>query len=285
MPTNPYFNFVSQASEQSLVDDLIVESIQIYGHSAYYVRREDANLDQLFGEDPIARYDTGQEIEIYLKSSTSFSGSSETLSKFGLVIEDDATFLVSATRFDAVTGMVRPRENDIIYIQFTPTNRYLFEIRFVENKEQLFQLGKLYTYELRCSMMQYSHERFDTGVADADDAAARDAYAVDVTVAAGGNGEFVVGESVWQGNNALQAVATGIVQTWDSPTLSLSSVTGAFNTVDRITGGTSGAWRNPAATTPAVTSPTPHDPVTDNDFITSEQSDVMVPIHNPRFNS
>ncbi len=169
MPTNPYFNQISFATEQSLVNDLIVETIQIYGHSAYYLRREDVNIDPLFYEDPLARYPNASEIEIYLKSNISFAGSSEVFSKFGLVIEDQATFLVAVSRFATVEPTLnRPRENDIIYIQFTPMNRYLFEIRFVENKEQLFQLGKLYTFELRCEMMNYSNERIETGDTDID---------------------------------------------------------------------------------------------------------------------
>src|SRR4051812_47748643 len=104
MPVNPHFNFTTQASEQGLLNDLIVESIQIYGHTAYYIPREVVNLDRLFGEDPMATYEGAHEIEVYLKSSGSFTGASETLSKFGLVIEDDATFLLSATRFTQELG-------------------------------------------------------------------------------------------------------------------------------------------------------------------------------------
>ena len=162
MPVNPYFNFTNFNTEQDLVEDLIIESIQIYGHSVHYIRREDAAIDKLLGEDASSRYTNGYEVEMYLKSSDSFQGQSEFMSKFGLHIEDQATFLVSARRFGQIsTGLDRPRENDIIYVEMTPTNRYLFEIRFVENKEQLFQLGKLYTYELRCEMMNFSHEQIN----------------------------------------------------------------------------------------------------------------------------
>jgi hypothetical protein len=201
MAVNPFFNFTNFSSEQTLIEDLIVEAIQIYGHDAYYIPRSDNALDLLLGEDPLSSYGAGYSIELYLKSSDSFQGQSEFMSKFGLQIEDQATFLMAARRFDELgTGLFRPRENDIIYIQMTPTNRYLFEIRFVENKEQLFQLGKLYTYELRCEMMNFSNERVASGIPEADELALTKAYAQALSLdLPSGNGNFVVGESVAQG--------------------------------------------------------------------------------------
>ena len=44
----------------------------------------------------------------------------------------------------------------------------MFEIKFVENIETLFQLGKLYTYELRCDKYEYSSEVLNTDNADVD---------------------------------------------------------------------------------------------------------------------
>jgi len=44
----------------------------------------------------------------------------------------------------------------------------MYEIKFTENIENFFQLGKLYTYEMRCDRFEYSSERIDTEVADID---------------------------------------------------------------------------------------------------------------------
>lgn len=283
MPTNPFFNEVSFATEQSLLNDLIVESIQIYGHSAYYLRREDVNIDPMFYEDPLARYRNASEIELYLKSNQSFKGSSEVFSKFGLVIEDQAEFLVAASRFAAVEPtLLRPRENDIIYIQFTPTNRYLFEIRFVENKEQLFQLGKLYTFELRCEMMNYSHERIETGNTDIDGVATQGAYTLDITMGAG-SGVYTVGETVYQGDSYLLAIATGTVAGWNVSTkvLSVQNITGEFAATVEVTGVTSSAHYAPQAA--PATAPTSHDPVSDNAYLTETKPSVVQPRSNPRY--
>jgi hypothetical protein len=45
---------------------------------------------------------------------------------------------------------------------------YMYEIKFTENIENFFQLGKLYTYEMRCDRYEYSSERLDTEVTDID---------------------------------------------------------------------------------------------------------------------
>ena len=54
MPRNVFF---SQAvkSEQSLYEDLIVESLQIYGQDIYYVPRTLVSRDNILGEDPNVR--------------------------------------------------------------------------------------------------------------------------------------------------------------------------------------------------------------------------------------
>jgi hypothetical protein len=45
---------------------------------------------------------------------------------------------------------------------------YLYEIKFTENIENFFQLGNLYTYEMRCDRFEYSSEEMNTEIADID---------------------------------------------------------------------------------------------------------------------
>jgi hypothetical protein len=44
----------------------------------------------------------------------------------------------------------------------------MYEIKFTENIENFFQLGKLYTFEMRCDKFEYSSQRIDTDVAEID---------------------------------------------------------------------------------------------------------------------
>ena len=278
MAVNRYFNQTAFAPEQDLVQDLIDESIQIYGHDVHYIPRDTVNMDTFLGEDPLTAFTTTYPIEMYLKTLESFQGQSEFISKFGLHIEDQATFIVSRRRFnsavvDAVdsadTVISRPREADLIYIEMTADNRYLFEIKFVEDKERLFQLGKLYTYELRCELMNFTNEKVNTNVDDIDEVAQREAYTINITMNAGGSGTFVVGESVYQGNTSLAAAtASAEVYEWTASTrvLAVQRVVGTFAGSTAVKGNTSGAqWTSVAAA--AATAPTIHDPLSDNAFL------------------
>jgi len=279
---NPYFNQTTFATEQNLVADLIDESIQIYGHNVYYLPRSEGNIDAFLGEDPLANFQDAIEVEMYVKSYEAFTGQSEFISKFGLHIEDQITLVVSQRRFaNTVTAgdatIVRPRENDLIYIQMTPTNRYLFEIRFVENKEELFQLGKLYTYELRCEMMNFTNEVVNTGNTDVDAVASRDAYTIALVMNAGGNGTFTIGETAYQGANLASATATGEVYQWtaNTRTLLVQQITGTFANVTTVRGANSNAAWVVSNTTPN-TAPTIHDPISDNEFLQGNPLGVVV---------
>lgn len=292
MPLNPYFNFRTQANEQNLLDDLIIESIQIYGVSAKYIRRENADLDRLFGEDELAKYTDAQEIELYMKSITQWGGAGTFLQKFGGIInEDQVTFIVAMKRFEQVFNgtLSRPREGDILYLDFFgPAWRYLFEIRYVNSTEQLFQLGRLYTYELKCESMSYSHERVTTTDAAVNRVAQREAYAIQIQLDAG-SGTYYDGETVYQGRSFIDAIATGMVGVdgWkpDTKLLSVINVTGEFANSLPVIGTQSGASYTPlVAPTPSPKNlePTELD-ISDHDLLDAESPSVVTPSVNPRY--
>ena len=56
---------------------------------------------------------------------------------------------------------------------------YMYEIKFTENIENFFQLGDLYTFEMRCDRYEYSSERIDTDVPAID--AIEDQYSLSTT--------------------------------------------------------------------------------------------------------
>jgi hypothetical protein len=283
MPTNPYLNTTKFVPEQDLIQDLMDEAIAAYGHSVYYVPRNDGNIDAFLGEDPLANFSEAFEIEMYVKSFDAFQGQSEFIGKFGLHIEDQIILSVSERRFrnavrsPSAISFTRPRENDLIYIEMTPSNRYLFNIRFVENKETLFQLGKLYTYELRCEMMNFNNERISTGVEEINDAASRFAYAINLDMQIGGTGTFRETETVYQGASLESATATGMVSSWDgiARILQVQQITGTFVGNTSVVGDTSGASWTVVNETPE-TAPTVNDPITDNEFLQGNPLNVVV---------
>ena len=284
MPLNSYFNQVSFHPEQDLVQDLIEESIQIYGHDVYYIRRDVVNMDTLLGEDTLQSFSEVWPIEVYIKTHSSFQGQSEFVSKFGLIIEDRMDLSMSVRRFhQVVPNMQRPREGDLIWIQFAPTSRYIFDIRFVENQEQLFQLGKLYTYELRCERMNFSHERVTTPEIVIDEGPQRDAYTIDVLLGTG-TGDYLIEEQVYQGDAYDTAIATGMVVSWDTEAsvLQLQNITGTFGNTRPVIGVDSGASYLPLST--PLTTPISRDPISDNQLLKTDGPKVIVNRgNNPRY--
>lgn len=187
MPTtNFYFNNFQNSMEQTLIEDLIIESIRIYGMEVMYLPRTLVNKDELFGEDTLSKFEFAYPIEMYVKNVNGFEGEGDFLSKFGLQIRDEMTFTVSRRRWgeeidlqestpvDEAVGAGRPMEGDLIYF---PLNGKIFEVKFVEHEAIFYQMGSLQTYDLRCELWEYSHEQLNTGVEEID--AIEDAFSSD----------------------------------------------------------------------------------------------------------
>lgn len=177
MATNFYFQAGvpgGRTSEQRTIEDLITEAIKIYGFDLFYLPRTEVNTDNIFLDDPAAKFENAIPIEAYLENVDGFGGDGELMSKFGIEIRDTATFVVVRSRWDDVVGVSRsnylqlpnrPAEGDIFYM---PLTHSYFEIKKVEAHNPFYQLGKLYVYKLQCELWQYSSEELNTGNAEID---------------------------------------------------------------------------------------------------------------------
>jgi hypothetical protein len=169
MATNFYFNNFKASGEQTLLEDLIIESIKIYGEDVYYVPRNLGRFDALYTADDQSYYNSAISVEMYIKSVDGFNGDGNFMSKFGLEIRDQVVFSIAQRVFANEVGrqhdLVRPREGDIV---FFPLNNKCFQIKYVNKFEMFYQLGGLQTWELTCELFEYSNEDFDTGVPEID---------------------------------------------------------------------------------------------------------------------
>jgi hypothetical protein len=190
MATNKYFRPFTFGRQQDLAEDLIVQSIKIYGIDVKYMPRTLVNPDALLGEDVSSAFEDAIDIEMYIKNTQGFEGEGDFLSKFNLEIRDSITFVMARKRWEQVSNEKmltevgyniqledantnewgnsnalrleaglselyqtihsRPYEGDWIYF---PLNKKLYEIKFVENEQIFYQHGKLYTYELNCELV------------------------------------------------------------------------------------------------------------------------------------
>jgi len=170
VPSNFYFNNFQSSQEQTLLENLIIESIKIYGQDMLYVPRKLNNKNEVYGEDDISTYENAYMIELYIKNIDGFAGDGNFMSKFGLEIRDQVTFTVARRSFELEISTQgdydRPREGDLIYF---PLNRKLFQIKYVDNKTMFYTLGTLPVYDLVCELFEYSSEQFNTGIPEIDD--------------------------------------------------------------------------------------------------------------------
>ena len=100
-------NVAALATEQNLYRDLVVESIQIYGHDVHYLDRTLVDEDSILGTDNLAKFTTQAKIEMYMEDSEGgFAGEKELISQFGLQNLSEATFVVAKKRFQDLTKQI-----------------------------------------------------------------------------------------------------------------------------------------------------------------------------------
>lgn len=180
MSTNFYFqagDHIGRTSEQRLVEDVVIEVIKTMGSDVFYVPRTSVSQDNLFGEDTMARFQQAHALEAYIANVQGWEGDGELMSKFGITVNDQATFVISKRRWEESVALQtddlqlpkRPAEGDIIF--FPKTNSF-FEIKYVNHLNPFYQLNKFYVYVLRVELLQYTSEEFDTGRGEIDEWAA-----------------------------------------------------------------------------------------------------------------
>jgi hypothetical protein len=165
MATNVFFDNYSNFNEQQLVEDLVIESIKMYGVDVIYITRVDGAVDKIFNEDDLPLYNETFEFETYVKNVDGFEGEGDFLSKFGLQIRDQMTLTVANRTFEQYVTreqgtVIRPKEGDLIYF---PLSENIFEIKFVEDESLFYQSGALQVYDMVCELAEYTGQRMQTG--------------------------------------------------------------------------------------------------------------------------
>lgn len=225
MPRNVYF---SQAvrSEQVLYEDLVIESLKIFGQDVYYIPRQLVERDTILNEDPSSKFDDAYLIEAYIENQDGFEGAGDLYQKFGLEIRDEATFIISKRQWnkligvwDSSIGTIKPKEGDLIFL---PLSNSFFEITFVEHEQPFYQLSNLPVYKLTCALFEYSEEKFDTNIDIIDDIAGTNAYQTTLSLTVAAANHLTDGENVTQ---------TLVAAVGDTPAIVVS---GTVSSVEKI---------------------------------------------------
>jgi hypothetical protein len=242
MPTNVFFNHAVN-TEQMLYEDIVVESLRMFGHETYYLPREIVEEDTILGEDVQSKFGDAYSVEMYLENTDGFEGDGDLMSKFGVQVRDQATFVISLRTWERfisldsnLTTSLRPNEGDLIYF---PMSGSMFEIKFVEHENPFYQVGKLFVFKLQCELFEYSGEDFDTGTV-VDLVENEQAYTIEMQVS-NTSGDFVIQEVL-----NYSGAATGEVIGWTpGPTgnirkLTIKDVTRTLAVGDTLVGASSG---------------------------------------------
>ena len=223
---NPYFT-QGTTGEQGLMEDIIIESMQIYGQDLFYIPRTLISKDEILGEDRLSEFTSSYPIEMYFEQIDNYDGQGAMLQKFGLMMEQSATLVVARRRWEQLIGSndatiipTRPCEGDLIYF---PLTKGLFEIKFVKHQDPFYQIGKLYVYKLQVELFQYASERLDTGIAEVDVFESLKTFSTNI--ADSGFGEVTNVTVTNQGSGYLTA-----------PTISFTSTSGTGATATAVLG-------------------------------------------------
>ena len=219
MATNVFFNHAVN-SEQHLYEDLVVESLRMYGHETMYLPRQVIEEDSILNEDVQSKFGDAYSVEMYIENTDGFEGEGDLMSKFGLQIRDQATFVISLRSWERFISLdsnlatsFRPNEGDLIYF---PLSGSMFEIKFVEHEDPFYQVGKLFVFKLRCELFEYSQEDFDTGIGDIDLIEDEQAYSLNMTMNNGNATDYLANETL-----ALNGTVVAEVVSWNEPTSKL----------------------------------------------------------------
>ena len=235
MATNVYFS-PKVKTEQNLYEDLVIESLKMYGQDVIYIPRQLISRDEIMNED-YSKFTDGYTIEMYIETSEGFAGEGDLLGKFGVEIRDQATFVVSRKRWENLVGFynnsindTRPSEGDLVFL---PLSKSLFEIRFVEHEQPFYQLNNLPTYKLECELFEYNNEELETGIREIDELQERFSYQLEFTMN-NGSGHFAPGETVRQNTGLLDSNSQPIYVTAEVVQFVVTASTGVLTLINEI---------------------------------------------------
>lgn len=274
MATNPYISQKNR-SEQSLYEDLIIESIKFYGQDVYYLPREVVEKEDIFLDSIQSQFGDAYKVEVYIENAEGFDGEGDIFTKFGIEIRDQATFVIARRRWRELVGdrladaQFRPREGDVIYL---PLSESLFQVMKVETETPFYQLSQLPTFRMQCELFEFSDEDFDTGIPDIDNVEVEGAFQYELQMpprVADDESYYLVGEDVQQVFDDY--ILNGEVTSWNSDTRMLKIA---------HTGATDGKYHEWAIDRPVVGPNASMTPVSQDEGVNEIQVDAQNKVFN-----
>lgn len=158
-------NHFGSTPEQQLTASLADEIINQRGLPCKYLKKSHVNLDAIFGEDNLVKFEHAVDIYMLPDSPEHFGGQGETFADFGFVLENSFQMNVETGRFASVVGKDSPEEGDLVYIpvlgRWFSVNHHTEE-GTGDNTVPFFWQGKNACFSIGLSTLHYSHETIET---------------------------------------------------------------------------------------------------------------------------
>lgn len=158
---NPFFNHFHVQSEKELLNDLTAESVQFSGLEFYYIKREIANLDRMFGEDPNNTFTDYWKVAMYMSSFNGWQGQGDFYGKFGVNVTDEIDLVIQPELFAYQTNGYFPKPGDLIMWERGSWVKQpsVFEIIWVEADDPFHPNGTLPMRRITAQKFAYSREK------------------------------------------------------------------------------------------------------------------------------
>jgi len=241
MALNPFF-LQGSKGEQRLLQDLANETIQIHGIEFIYMPRIFVNTKTVLREVTTSKFDKSFPLEGYIQSYEGFDSGYNLLTKFGVRSTASMDVLISQERYqeyitpllEGVTGLskdpTRPLEGDLIYF---PLRDILFEIKYVDDVHEFYQLQKNYTYKLTLEPFEYGEEEINTGLNEVDDDFRTAGYNVTMVLVAAGSTATATAALASGAIHKIDVVSGGSGYT-NAPTIQISAPLGVGRTATAV---------------------------------------------------
>ena len=169
MALNPFF-LQGSKGEQNLLQELSNETIRMHGIEFIYMPRTLINQKEVMREITSSKFEKSFPLEGYISSYEGFDSGYNLLTKFGVRSTAEMKIVISIERYNQgiapLISQSRPNEGDLMYF---PLRDIIFEIKYVNDIENFYQLRERYTYELTCEPFEFEDEIIDTGIDAIDD--------------------------------------------------------------------------------------------------------------------
>ena len=135
MPVTTFLNFYNSKNEQSLLESLCNEAINLFGFNGYYIPRF-GDIDLIYGEDVLKTFPEAYMMAMRLENQIDPGMNQDFFTKFGLEIRNNMKIHLSRREFESeinINQYSRPREGDLIFIPHLSGVGELYEIKFVND--------------------------------------------------------------------------------------------------------------------------------------------------------